>query len=100
MLTSQAYAWLFGTFDGLGIFLIGERDSVRFFHEGSNAGFTSFLIGYRSGKGAIIMTNSDNGLLLMDEIARSIAHEYNWPDAAPIIPSGLAGLPIRLILMF
>ena len=100
MLTSQAYAWLLGAFDGQGIFLIGENDSLRFFHEGSNAGFASFLLGYRSGQGAIIMTNSDNGILLMDEIARSIAHEYNWPDAAPMIPAGVQGVPIRMLLMF
>jgi CubicO group peptidase (beta-lactamase class C family) len=100
MLTSQAYVWLYQSYDGQGIFLTGENDSLRFFHEGSNAGFTSFLIGYRSGKGAIIMTNSDNGILLFDEIARSIAHEYDWPDAAPIIPAGFRGLPIRLFLMF
>ncbi len=98
MLTSQSYAWLLGAFNGQGIFLTGESDSLRFFHEGSNAGFASFLLGYRSGQGAIIMTNSDNGILLMDEIARSIAHEYNWPDAAPLIPAGVQGLPIRLLM--
>ena len=51
MLTPQAYVRLYQSFDGQGVFLTGDDDSLRFFHEGSNAGFASFLIGYRSRPG-------------------------------------------------
>jgi hypothetical protein len=33
-----------------------------------------------STQGAIVMTNSDNGFELIQEIVRSIAKEYGWPD--------------------
>jgi hypothetical protein len=39
------------------------------------------LIGFiDSGKGAVIMTNSDNGNDLIMEVMRAIAREYEWPD--------------------
>jgi len=31
----------------------------------------------------VVMTNSDNGDVLMIEIIRSIAHAYGWPDFHP-----------------
>jgi CubicO group peptidase (beta-lactamase class C family) len=52
----------------------------RFGHGGSNegfrCGFTAFIEG---GNGAVIMTNSDNGGALMQEILTNIGLEYGWP---------------------
>jgi hypothetical protein len=40
---------------------------------------------YNTGDGAVIMTNGDNGGQLTQELRRTIAHEYGWPDFQPIV---------------
>jgi uncharacterized protein DUF3471 len=43
------------------------------------------LFGYfDTAQGAIVMTNGDAGDNLFNEILRSIAREYGWPDYQPI----------------
>jgi hypothetical protein len=37
-----------------------------------------------TGQGAVVMCNSDRGFLLINEVMRSIAREYGWPDFNPI----------------
>lgn len=55
--------------------------SARYFnHNGGNAGFSCTAYGsLDEGKGAVIMTNTDNGSLL-EEVLNSIAKVYNWKD--------------------
>jgi CubicO group peptidase (beta-lactamase class C family) len=66
---------------GLGFFLQGEGKARAFSHSGSNAGFRAFLVGFpETGQGAVIMTNSDGGAALAQELLRSIALEYGWPE--------------------
>ena len=45
-------------------------------------GFVAYMVNYpNSGKGAVVMINRGNyGHGLQDEILRSIAKEYEWPD--------------------
>lgn len=75
MITPQIDHW------GLGLKITGEGDTAYFSHPGVNEGFISYLIGYsKLGKGAVIMTNSNNGRYLIKEIIDSIARVYNWPD--------------------
>jgi hypothetical protein len=39
------------------------------------------MFGYlEGGRGAVVMTNGDQGGALATEIMRSIAVEYDWPD--------------------
>lgn len=65
---------------GTGIGIDGEGKSFRFRHTGRNAGFTSYAISFAdTGRGVVIMTNSDNGFPLIHEIVRAISREYNWP---------------------
>jgi CubicO group peptidase (beta-lactamase class C family) len=79
MLTRQS-----GDF-GLGLVLGGEDDGAHFAHNGGNAGFRCKLFAYsETGKGAVVMTNGDQGDTLADEILRSIAREYGWPDWKPV----------------
>lgn len=78
--------------DGLGVFVAGHDQGARFFHWGGGGGFTAQLIGYESGQGAVVLTNSDSGMPLSEEITRSIAHEYGWPDFKPQ-PKTLAIVP-------
>jgi CubicO group peptidase (beta-lactamase class C family) len=69
---------------GLGIGLKGSPTPFRFSHSGSTEGYSCLLIGFiDSGKGAVIMTNSDNGNDLIMEVMRAIAIEYGWQDLQP-----------------
>jgi CubicO group peptidase (beta-lactamase class C family) len=69
---------------GLGLMLGGTDQAPRFSHSGADEGFQAFLIGtLDSGKGAIVMANSDNGINLAQEILLSIAAAYGWPDNKP-----------------
>jgi CubicO group peptidase (beta-lactamase class C family) len=66
---------------GLG-FQLGDGD--RFGHSGSNEGFQCNLVAFSgSGSGVAIMTNSDNGYLLMDRLIASVAAEYGWKSYVP-----------------
>jgi CubicO group peptidase (beta-lactamase class C family) len=66
---------------GLGIGLNGKGEAARFSHGGSNEGYRCTFVAYKeTGQGAVIMTNSDNGDPLVNEVLRSIAAEYDWAD--------------------
>lgn len=70
---------------GLGLALAGSGKAANFSHGGSNAGYRCQLVAYReTGQGAVIMTDSDSGGPLMNEVLRSIAREYGWPDYHPV----------------
>jgi CubicO group peptidase (beta-lactamase class C family) len=78
MLTPQIGGW------GLGLDLRGKNQSARFGHGGGNEGYRSLMFAYSdSGQGAVVMTNSDNGYALAEEIMRSIANEYGWFEYLP-----------------
>ena len=67
---------------GLGLFL-GEAGELRpsFRHSGGNQGFRNMMFAYdATGQGAVVMTNSDNGGALVEEILRAIAREYGWTN--------------------
>ena len=88
---------------GLGLSLEGAGQAAAFGHGGSNAGFkcamTAFVDG---GRGAVVMTNGDQGGRLGSEILRAVAAEYGWPGRQPRVktvatvdPSALAPLAGR-----
>jgi hypothetical protein len=66
----------------LWFFLEDHGESEYFEHGGADAGFVCQLVANKdSGYGAAIMTNSDNRPdLVISEILRSIAVEYDWKD--------------------
>lgn len=66
---------------GLGIIIrIGAKE-LHFLHSGGNMGFRCIFIAYPDrGRGAAIMTNSENGERLNLEILHSILREYGWGD--------------------
>jgi CubicO group peptidase (beta-lactamase class C family) len=79
MLTRQ-----FGT-SGLGFGLESPGEKPRFAHGGANEGFRCNIETYTdSGQGFAVMTNSDSGGELTEEIFRAVAKEYGWPDYKPI----------------
>lgn len=66
---------------GLGLFVEDLGDRTSFGHEGGTEGYRSQLYGYtRSGQGVVVMTNSNNGGALINEILCSVAAEYGWPE--------------------
>jgi len=67
------------TFEGLGVWLVGEGKDLAFTHPGENGpGFTSALVGWpERGTGVVIMTNGIQGHWLSVEIINAIHREYN-----------------------
>src|ERR1044072_540272 len=68
----------------LGWFVDGKEGSARFSFSGANVGYKCRMVAYlNSGRGVVVMTNSENGAELTNEILRSVAAEYDWPDFHP-----------------
>lgn len=79
---------------GLGLSIGGSDRDFGFGHGGSNAGFRCFMTHYaKRGQGVVIMTNGDQGSSLYNEILRSMAVEYGWPDFAPKVKAVSAVTP-------
>jgi hypothetical protein len=79
MLTRQIGNW------SLGFGLENPGDKPRFGHGGANEGFRCNLETYTdSGQGFAVMTNSDSGGELTQEIFRAVSKEYGWPDDKPV----------------
>jgi CubicO group peptidase (beta-lactamase class C family) len=79
MLTHQIGTW------GLGFGLENPGEKLHFSHGGANEGFRCNIETYTdSGQGFAVMTNSDSGGELTEEIYRAVAKEYGWPDYKPI----------------
>jgi CubicO group peptidase (beta-lactamase class C family) len=65
---------------GLGLYLEGRDQALSIRHAGSIWGFRALLVMYPAvGKGAVVMTNADQGEALIREVITSIAAEYHWP---------------------
>ena len=55
-----------------------------FMHAGANVGFQGEFLGLlRGGRGVAIMTNSDNGIHIANEIVHAVATVYGWPVLQP-----------------
>jgi CubicO group peptidase (beta-lactamase class C family) len=79
LLTGSLNSW------GLGLHIVHGRQQALFEHGGANEGYRCDLMAYNTGDGAVIMTNGDNGGELTQELRRTIAHEYGWPDFQPVV---------------
>src|SRR5689334_25285379 len=63
---------------GIGIGLPANRPG-EFGHDGADEGFQAMLVmNAETGQGVAIMANSDNGIAVAEEFARSVAKEYGW----------------------
>jgi CubicO group peptidase (beta-lactamase class C family) len=78
MLTPGMGSW------GLGVQIGGSESNRYFSHDGANEGYRNIFVAYeKSGEGAVIMTNGDQGGQLGNELMHSIATEYDWPNWKP-----------------
>jgi CubicO group peptidase (beta-lactamase class C family) len=70
---------------GLGLFVGGKTDRKFFEHNGGNAGYAAYVMAYDSGDGVAVMINKsgNDASRLTDDIVRTIAYVYDWPDFAP-----------------
>lgn len=69
---------------GLGVGLDSIGGITCFQHTGHNLGYQATMLGFAgTGRGAIVMTNGENGDLLISEILGSIANAYDWPLFKP-----------------
>ena len=69
---------------GLGPVLEGSGPAFRFSHGGNNPGYTAQLTYFpETGQGAAIMVNTGTADILIEELTRAIAKEYNWPALQP-----------------
>lgn len=70
---------------GLGPELTVANGYNTFGHGGGNAGYRCFLYAFsKLGQGVVVMTNSDSGMDVINEILRSISLAYNWPTFKPV----------------
>ena len=83
---------------GLGPTLWGSGDTLRFGHGGANEGFRAQVMGFaHRDQGAVLMTNSDTGGPLIQEVLAAIFQEYGWSGYGPreIVPSALQPEALR-----
>jgi CubicO group peptidase (beta-lactamase class C family) len=84
MLTEQ----LPGAGIGFGLGFAVGPGPTQFGHNGADEGFQAYLTAFADiGSGVAIMANSDNGSMVFDRLAASIAREYHWPSLATREPS-------------
>ncbi|HEU0299658.1 MAG TPA: serine hydrolase domain-containing protein [Longimicrobium sp.] len=93
-----------GTGFGLGLQLNGLGTAAGWFgHVGDTKGYQVQMVLFPgTGRGAVVMTNSDAGGVLLQELLRAVSHEYGWPrfhplekTAAAMDPAALRDLPGR-----
>jgi CubicO group peptidase (beta-lactamase class C family) len=69
---------------GFGFLVEGIRDELNFYLQGRTNGFFCYMIFYPAkGQGAVVMTNSENGPFLVEELLRSLSATYEWPHFKP-----------------
>jgi len=69
---------------GYGFVVEGKGDDILFNLRGKTHGYACFMTVYPAkGQGAVIMTNSDNGFLLIQEIMAGLSEAYGWAHYKP-----------------
>ena len=83
--------------EAVGLVLSGEGATFSFNHAGGNIGYRAFMIMHpATGDGAVVLTNSDTGTGVIDEILRSLSVAYDWPDYRPLRIEAVKVSPRRL----
>jgi CubicO group peptidase (beta-lactamase class C family) len=69
---------------GFGFLAEGSGDDVVFSLRAKTVGYACTMVLYPAkGQGAVIMTNSDNGALVIQEILCALSEAYKWPHFKP-----------------
>ena len=73
------------------------EDGLRFGHNGADEGFQANMTGFLDGRGgAVVMTNSDNGGRLAEELVLTLSNLYGWPGMRPVERS-VAQVPVATL---
>jgi hypothetical protein len=65
---------------GLGFGISGTGPTERYRHSGGNEGFRGYAVAFTgSGRGMVVLVNSDQGGTLYAELLDAVSREYNWP---------------------
>lgn len=68
-----------GSDAALGVFIREKNGAKYFWHIGANAGYRSGFYGrFSTGSGIVVLSNSDNGQALIDEIVNGVSVVYQW----------------------
>jgi len=74
--------------DGLGVFLDGHGQTLRFTHDGRDLRFDSFMLAYaESGKSVVILMNQNNESRIARGIVNAVAKQYGWDRGLAVIPA-------------
>jgi CubicO group peptidase (beta-lactamase class C family) len=68
---------------GLGLQIRADAHHPLFQFSAASQGFVSSFMAYEQGDGIVIMANGDNGGELIQELLRTVAVAYGWPDFRP-----------------
>ncbi|MGN6821115.1 MAG: serine hydrolase domain-containing protein [Sphingomonas sp.] len=72
-------------------FDVGGAPSARWFRKaGDTEGFASLMVAYGKGDGVVVMTNGSGGSALAEDVVRSLARLYGWPDFQPRVREAIA----------
>lgn len=72
---------------GIGLIIDQRGEGWYFSHGGSNWGYRAWMIGHvRKGYGMVMMTNGDNGLALMNQVADRVVAAYKWDSVEKPLP--------------
>jgi CubicO group peptidase (beta-lactamase class C family) len=64
---------------GFGVYLEGTDKTLRFYQGGRNKGFDTFLMAYaNTGKGLVILSNTNDDSGMFTDVVKSVAKEYHW----------------------
>lgn len=71
---------------GAGPMVMDRENRLAFGHGGANEGYRADWMAFADGDqaGYVIMTNSDNGMALINEIKRSLSKVYGWDYFNPL----------------
>jgi CubicO group peptidase (beta-lactamase class C family) len=86
---------------GLG-FALGDDGGDRLYalHRGANEGYRSEIVLYpKRGEGVVIMTNSDGGDPLADELVASLSSELGWYSGVTLRGGEIALLAAALVIL-
>ncbi len=69
---------------GYGFRMDGQHEKFKIYLKGKTNGFRAAMLIFPAiGQGAVVMTNSENGWVLIEEILRGLSVIYDWPDYRP-----------------
>jgi CubicO group peptidase (beta-lactamase class C family) len=73
------------------------EDGLSFGHNGADEGFQANMTGFLDGRaGVVVMTNSDNGGRLAQELILTLDNLYGWPGMKPVERS-VAAVPVAAL---